>query len=86
MRFDQYIYGINIKVETDHKQLEKVFKKPLLSAPKRLQRMLLQLQKYDLEVVYKPGKELYIADTLSRAYLPIVPADLVKLDALQAEE
>ncbi len=29
----------------------------------------MRLQLYDLHVSYKPGKELYIADTLSRAYL-----------------
>ena len=33
------------------------FKKPLLSAPTRVQRMLLLLQWYDLEVVYNSGKE-----------------------------
>ena len=44
-------------------------KKPLLAAPKRLQRMMMQLQKYNLRVVYKRGSEMYIADTLSRAYL-----------------
>ena len=31
--------------------------------------MLLHLQKYDLEVVYKRGAEMYMAGTLSRAYL-----------------
>ena len=31
--------------------------------------MLLQLQKYNLKLVYKPGKELFKADTLSRAFL-----------------
>ena len=31
--------------------------------------MRLQLQKYDFELRYKPGKELIIADTLSRAYI-----------------
>jgi hypothetical protein len=31
--------------------------------------MIMQLQKYNLKVVYKRGSELYIADTLSRAYL-----------------
>jgi transposase len=30
---------------------------------------MLQLQKYDLKVTYKPGKEMYVADTLSRSYL-----------------
>ena len=30
--------------------------------------MRLQLQKYMLEVIYKPGKYLYIADALSRNF------------------
>jgi hypothetical protein len=30
--------------------------------------MLLCLLKFDLEVAYKPGKEMYVSDTLSRAY------------------
>ena len=39
------------------------------SSSRRLQRVLLQLQRYHLKVVYKSGNELLIADTLSRAYL-----------------
>ena len=31
--------------------------------------MLLRLQKYDMNLIYKPGKDLKIADTLSRAQL-----------------
>ena len=31
--------------------------------------MLLRLQKYALKVMYCPGKEMYIADMLSRAYI-----------------
>ena len=69
-KFDQYLNGRNqINVETDHKPLIPIFKKPLLSAPKRLQRMLLRLQKYSLSVKYCPGKQIFIADMLSRAYL-----------------
>ena len=72
-RFEPYVYGRDkVRVETDHKPLEFIFKKPLNSAPKRLQRMLLRLQKYNLQVVYKKGKEMFLADTLSRAYLPEV--------------
>ena len=56
-------------IETDHKPLITIVKKPLNSAPARLQRMLLQLQQYNLEFVYKKGSELYIADALSRAYI-----------------
>lgn len=65
-KFHQYIYGRQVVVETDHKP---IFKKSLNDCPARLQRMLLKLQKYDLLVMYKPGKELTIADTLSRANL-----------------
>ena len=58
-------------METDHKPLESIFLKPLSEAPPRLQRMLLRLQQYNLIVKYKKGKELYVADTLSRAQLPV---------------
>ena len=33
--------------------------------------MRLRLQKYSLEVAYRPGPQMYISDTLSRAALPI---------------
>jgi len=33
--------------------------------------MLLKVQKYDVCIVYKPAPEMYLADTLSRAFLPI---------------
>jgi hypothetical protein len=36
--------------------------------------MLLQLKKYSLTVKYKKGSDLFLADTLSRAYLPEVRA------------
>ena len=55
-------------IETDHKPLVSIVTKPLHAAPARLQRMLLQLQSYDLEFVYKRGKDLVVADALSRAY------------------
>ena len=52
-------------------------KKSLLSAPKRLQTMLLRLQKFDLEVSYRKGTEMHMADPLSRAYLPLVKQETV---------
>ena len=45
---------------------EQIQKKNLDMAPPRLQRMLLCLQPYDCIIKYKPGKEMVIADTLSR--------------------
>ena len=74
-KFDQYVYGRdNVHVQSDHKPLELIFKRPLVTAPKRLQRMLLRLQRYSLEVTYVRGSEMYIADTLSRAYIPGNPS------------
>ncbi|KAJ8361647.1 hypothetical protein SKAU_G00181720 [Synaphobranchus kaupii] len=67
-RFHHYLYGRDpITAETDHKPLISIFSKPLLNAPKRLQSMLMTLQSYDLRVIYKPGPEMFISDTLSRA-------------------
>ena len=40
--------------------------KPLSSSPKRLQRLLLRLQHYNVEFRYKPGPDTHLAD---RAYL-----------------
>lgn len=68
-KFHQYIYGRQTLVETDHKPIVSLMKKPLYDILPRLQRIMLRLQPYDLKVSYKPGKYLYIADTLSRAAL-----------------
>ena len=69
-RFHQYIYGKKVTIESDHKPLEAIVKKALASAPPRLQRILLRMQKYDYTLEYKPGKELVLPDKLSRAPLP----------------
>ena len=67
-RFHDYIYGmVDVTVETDHKLLESILKKPLYQAPIRLQKMIMTIQRYNIKVRYRPGKELVIADTLSRA-------------------
>ncbi|XP_026054529.1 uncharacterized protein K02A2.6-like [Carassius auratus] len=65
-RFHAYVYGRKVIVESDHKPLEPILRKPLAAAPPRLQRMILQLQRYDIEIVHRPGKDIPIADTLSR--------------------
>jgi len=58
-RFHQYVYGKDVVVESDHKPLEAITRK---AAPPRLQR-------YSFSLVYKPGKEMTLANTLSCAYL-----------------
>ena len=77
-----------MKVESDHQPLKAIMKKPLNDAPKRLQRMLLQLQKYSLDVTYKKGKHMHLADTLSRAYLPdeVTVAEVKELESINHTE
>ena len=58
-KWHQYLYGKHdITVHTDHQPLETIFKKPLSKATRRLQRMMLKLQKYQFTVRYKKEKEL----------------------------
>lgn len=49
VRFEQYILGKPVTIESDHRPLQTIIKKPLLSIPKRLQRMFLALQRYDID-------------------------------------
>ncbi|KAK2564108.1 Retrovirus-related Pol polyprotein from transposon 412 [Acropora cervicornis] len=49
-KFNQYTFGRHVKIQSDHKPLESILKKPLACAPKRLQGMMMKLQKYDYEV------------------------------------
>ena len=71
-KFHQYTFGRLVIVRSDHKPLESILKKPLSSAPRHLQGMMMRLQKYNIDVCYECGARMYIADLLSRAYLPEV--------------
>ncbi|XP_011670764.1 uncharacterized protein K02A2.6-like [Strongylocentrotus purpuratus] len=77
-RFHIFLYGKSFIVETDHKPLEMIQHKHLAAAPPRLQRMLLRLQPYKLTIVYKPGKDVPVADCLSRR--PLGPPEHIHLD------
>ena len=82
-RFHQYVYGQMVTVETDHKPLLGIKQKPITDVSPRLQRMRLCCQPYDYNLMYKPGKVLVLADTLSRAYLANVIGQTDKLDTEQ---
>ena len=87
-KFHTYVYGRRVIVETDHKPLEAIFRKPLNEAPPRLQRMLLKLTKYDLHIRYVPGKKQVISDCLSRAPLQDTepgspPEDVIGINLIQ---
>lgn len=69
-RFHYYLYGREFVVESDHKPLESLFKKDIDESPIRLQRMMMILLRYPMmEIIHKPGKDMHIADCLSRAQI-----------------
>ena len=74
-KFREYILGKTIVVQTDHKPLETILRKPIATAPLRLQAMMLKVSDYDLKVGYPPGKKQVLADTLSRASLNELQVD-----------
>ena len=65
-RFHMYVYGKSFILESDHKPLEMINLKNLAAAPQRLQRMFLRVQPYDFVLRYKPGKQMILADVMSR--------------------
>lgn len=64
-KYHQFIYGRKIEIETDHKPLITIIKKDINKISWRLQRMVVKLMKYNVDVKYVPGSKLYIADYLS---------------------
>ena len=69
-KFNYYVFGRHIEVESDHKPLQLIFSQPIHAAPMRLQAMLLRLQLYNLTFKYKDGKNIPVGDALSRAVRP----------------
>ena len=50
--FSTYLLGRSFVAESDHKPLEMIAMKNLANAPPHLQRMLLELQRYDVTIKY----------------------------------
>ena len=69
-RFDQYTYGRKVHIQNDHKPLATILNKPLSQASRRIQALMMRLHRYDVTFQYVQGSQLFIVDTLSRAFLP----------------
>ena len=78
IRFNTYLQGRHFTVQSNHKPLEMIHLKSMHNSPPRLQRMLLQLQKYEMKIQYKPGSKMLLADALSRC--PTRYSQEIKLD------
>uniref|UniRef100_A0A3B1K366 Gypsy retrotransposon integrase-like protein 1 n=1 Tax=Astyanax mexicanus TaxID=7994 RepID=A0A3B1K366_ASTMX len=81
-KFHHYIFGKHVTVFNDHKPLEDIFKKSLLSTPMRIQRMRLRLQWYDITVKYRKGKDMELPDALSRAQLALSKPEMNDLECV----
>ena len=77
-RFHMYVYGKSFVIESDHKPLEMINLKNLAAAPQRLQRMFLRVQPYDFVLRYNPGKQMMLADAMSRQ--PSIESTQIDLD------
>lgn len=57
-------------ISNDHKPLVTILRKPLNQATQHIQALMMKLYRYDVTFQYVQGTQLFIADTLSRAFLP----------------
>ena len=70
-KFDKYLRGLDFKLFTEHKPLVPLINmRDLDKVPIRCQRLLIRMMRYNPEAQYVPGKQLVVADTLSRAPQP----------------
>ncbi|EGT56875.1 hypothetical protein CAEBREN_08551 [Caenorhabditis brenneri] len=61
-----YVFGKKVKVVTDHQPLKSLLHRKEKEMSGRLLRHQAIIQMYDVEIVYRPGKENPVADALSR--------------------
>ena len=67
-RLSEYLVGMHFRVETDHKPLVSLLgMKNLEELPVRIQRFKMRLMRFTFTISHTPGKDLTVADTLSRA-------------------
>ena len=79
-----YLVRLKFHIQTDHKPLVPLFStKHLDELPIRVQRFWLWMMQFQFTIGHVPGKELTIADTLSRAPQsnPTATEELLQLEA-----
>ena len=67
--FHEYLYGCKFTIFNDHQPLKSILSRSIVMCPPRIQKIFLQLQKYDFELEYALGKTMLVSDALSWSYL-----------------
>ena len=87
-KFHYFLYGKQFTLETDQKPLVSIYRKHMVEISPRIQRLIVRSFPYQsFDVQYRKGKEIPLADTLSRVtptpveedgiQLPIVAVNLI---------
>ena len=59
-------FGREVLIITDHKALVSIFKKDVATLLQHIQCILLKIHQYRVQIIYKPGPKVFIADRLSQ--------------------
>ena len=78
-KFHYFQYGKEFTLETDQKPLVSIYKKHMVDISPRVQRLIVRSFPYlPFKVVYKKGKDIPVADALSRE-TPMDPENNIQL-------
>ena len=80
-KFGRYLIGLeqSFTLQTDHKPLVPLINsKDLSDTPIRCQRMLMRMARFNAEACYTQGKNMFVADTLSRSPIKHRPQDHIE--------
>ena len=61
-KFHHYCLGREVLFITDHKPLVSIFKKDVATLSQWIQHILLKIYQYRVQIIYKPGPDIFIAD------------------------
>ena len=64
-KFHHYCFAREVHIITNHKPLVSIFKKDVAKLSQWIQQILLKIQQYRVQILYKPEPEIFIADWLS---------------------
>ena len=60
-KFHHYCFSREVLIITDHKLLVSMFKKDVTTLSQCIQCKLLKIHQYRVQIIYKPGPEIFIA-------------------------